>query len=361
MRVHIDDQVFSFQTYGGISRYFFELMRAYRSDASLGIESTTPKIWTRTYDLYDCGMGRKVPALFGKRRRLIRWMNRRLQGGRPFDVVHHTYYDPSYLRQFEQCKLRVFTIVDMIPERFPELFPGGNPHRGKRACVEAADLILCISEATKRDLVSFYGEVEAPIVVTPLGVGHPFHPGALPPASVPDRYILFVGERSGYKDFSVLAEAYAEADLPSEIKLMLVGGGPIRSQEKALFRKLAISDRVALASLSSSELAGAYANALAFVFPSRCEGFGIPTLEAMASGCPAILAASSAHIETGGDVALFFSPGEVGELARRLTEVVSSDDLREKLGRLGRDRAAQFTWQETARLTAAAYLEHRAE
>ncbi|HIN90379.1 MAG TPA: glycosyltransferase family 1 protein [Porticoccaceae bacterium] len=357
VRVHVDDQVFTWQTYGGISRYFYELMRAYRTDSSLGVELVTPRIWTRTHSLYECEMGRRVPALLGKRRRLIRWMNRRLQAEKPCDVIHHTYYDPRYLRQFRQSSLRVITIVDMIPERFPELFPGGNPHRGKREYVEAADLIICISEATKRDLLDFYGEPRAPITVTPLGVSTDFHSGAVRAASCPDHYFLFVGARPGYKDFSVLAEAFAEAELPREIKLMLVGGGRLRSQEKSLLKRLAIRDRVVLASLSDVELAGAYANALALVFPSRCEGFGVPTLEAMATGCPVILASASAHVEVGGDAALFFFPGDVAELAGRLTEVVSNEELRKKLIRVGKRRAAQFSWNETARLTAAAYRE----
>ncbi|MEO1935517.1 MAG: glycosyltransferase family 1 protein [Myxococcales bacterium] len=359
MRVHIDDQVFSFQAYGGISRYFFELMCAYRSDPSLGIELDSPLIWTRTHALHERGMGRKVPALIGKRRGLIRWMNRRLLSNESVDVVHHTYYDPRYMLRLNPTKVRAITIVDMIPERYPELFPGGNPHRGKRACVEGADLIFCISEATRRDLVKFYGEPDAPLVVTPLGVSQGFNPAAARPEAVPERYILFVGARIGYKDFAVLAEAYAQADLDGEIKLMVVGGGPLKTREKALLKDLGIADRVVWASLSDSELAGTYANALAFVFPSRCEGFGIPTLEAMASGCPVILASSSAHVEVGGDVALFFPPGGVTELARRLSEVASDEALRAESSRRGQARAARFTWAETARLTADAYRMHQ--
>ena len=355
MRVHIDDQVFSFQTYGGISRYFFELMRAYQLDPSLGIELDFPRIWTRTHALQECGMGRKVPALLGKRRRLIRWMNRQLLANEPVEVVHHTSYDPSYLRRLNPTQLRAITIVDMIPERYPELFPGGNPHRGKKACVEGADLIFCISEATRQDLIKFYGQPDAPLVVTPLGVSPDFGPDATRPEAVPERYILFVGARIGYKDFSVLTKAYAQADLDPEIKLMVVGGGPLKPREKASLKDLGIADRVVWASLSDSELAGAYANALAFVFPSRWEGFGIPTLEAMASGCPVILASSSAHLEVGGDAALFFPPGEVTELARRLNEVASDEALRAESSRRGQARAARFTWEETARLTADAY------
>lgn len=355
VRVLIDDQIFNAQTYGGISRYFAELMQAFRSDSSLDVDLATPELWTKNVYLKEAGLGRSLPALLGNRREVLRlanWMRLRVND---HDVLHHTYYNRGYLQRFSSSEQRVVTVYDMIPELMPEEFPNGNPHQDKRRFVEEADLVLCISESTRRDLLAVYGEIAAPVIVTPLGVDGRFEPGMRRPRALPERYVLFVGSRTGYKDFDVLAEAFAESKLVEHIWLVLVGGPPLQGNEAALLARLGISDRVMRVSMTDRELVGAYANAACFVFPSRYEGFGLPTLEAMASGCPVVLAASSAHLEVGGDSALFFPPGDVSALSHALNQAMFDEELRRDLVESGVQRAAQFSWRQTARLTADAY------
>ncbi len=243
----------------------------------------------------------------------------------------------------------------MTPELLPETFPLGSPHMDKRAFVEEADLVLCISESTRTDLLSVYGAPRAPVLVTPLGVAPGFALGVRPAKDLPDRYLLFVGNRSGYKDFSVLARAFAAARLPDEVTLVAVGGGPLDDDERELLAGLHLTSRVRQVDLSDSDMPGAYADALGFVYPSRYEGFGLPTVEAMSVGCPTILARSSSHPEVGGDAALYFEPGDVDGLVAHLEVVTGDDDVREDLAVRGRARAAGFTWANTARVTAEAY------
>jgi len=355
LKVHYDDQVFTWQPRGGISRYFVELLKAFAAPG-FGVEASTSASWSQNRHLLEMGRGRTLPGVPGRRKEVLQLANR-LQHPRPLghSIVHHTYYDRRYLRR--AAKFRVVTVYDMIPELFPELFPRGNPHQDKREFVAAADLVLCISEATKRDLERFYGAVAAPVVVTPLGVDPLFHPRAAssPP---PPPYVLFVGDRVGYKDFWVLAEAFAAAALPADVQLRAVGGGPLRSHEIARLQKLCISERVLHERLDDVGLASAYANALVFVFPSRYEGFGLPTLEAMASGCPTILTSESSHPEVGGPAARYFPAGDVAELSRLLEQLVADAHLRRELSALGSERALMFSWSETARRTADAYREH---
>ena len=116
-----------------------------------------------------------------------------------------------------------------------------------------------------------------------------------------------------------------------------------------------MGDRVRQLQVTDEALPGVYAQALAFVFPSRHEGFGLPTLEAMASGIPAVLADSSSHPEVGGEVARYFPPGDAAALATVLEELVGDEELRAELGKAGVVRAAGFTWEATARATAVAY------
>lgn len=353
----MDDQIFLSQVRGGISRYFVELMRAYQADPSLDIEVVSRPRWTQNEHLLDSGLGRTPPLKAARRRGVIMRANRLGRGPGSADVMHHTQYDRRYLRHPARVGLRVVTVFDMIPELFPEMFPGGSPHRDKRQFVEAADLILCISEATRADLVRVYGDPTATVRVTPLGVDARFHPNATRHPALPERYVLFVGERGGYKDFDVLLKAFALAELPQDVMLAVVGGGAADPAERANLRSLGLVDRVVRIAPIDSDLPGAYAHAQCFVFPSRYEGFGLPTLEAMACGCPAILAASAAHPEVGGDAALYFPPGDHSELARVLSRLIGRPDLRTQQRAAGLARAQRFTWTETARRTVRAYRE----
>jgi glycosyltransferase involved in cell wall biosynthesis len=356
VKVQYDDQIFGLQQRGGISRYFVELMRAYHADPSFGVEAGPQSVWTANQHALAAGLGRRIPTGLGRRRRVLAAANRVHRAPGQLAVLHHTYYDSSYLhRSWPAAAVRAVTVYDMIPELFPELFPVGNPHLDKREFVAAADVVLCISAATRDDLVEVYGQPEAPMVVTPLGIDDAFRPDAPKPTALPDRYVLFVGNRAAYKDFNVLAEAFAVADLPRDIVLVTTGGGSWSQEETALLAALGLADRTHKVDLDDADLAGAYAHALCFVFPSRHEGFGLPTLEAMASGCPTILACSSSHPEVGGGAALYFPPGDVEMLGRMLGEMVANPELRTERRVAGLAQAATFSWTETARLTAAAY------
>lgn len=355
LAVYFDDQVFSIHSGGGISRYFVELMRTFRDHSEFGVQLAGHHMWTRNDYVVESGFGRRLPLsprLAVYPTRLLNRLTWRRSGAQ---IIHHTYYDRRYLKRFQDGFLRVVTIVDMIPELFPELFPAGNPHLEKQRYVDEADLVLCISESTRRDLLSLYGTPSSPIVVTPLGVDERFKPDLPPLDSLPDRYILFVGGRRAYKDFDVLAQAFALPRIRADVHLVAVGGGPLASDENGTLVALGVRDRVQHINLGDHQLAAAYANAECFAFPSRYEGFGLPTLEAMAAGCPAVLAASSAHFEVGGDAALFFEPGDVDGLAEALASVLEDGDFRQGIVSKGLEHADSFSWTRTAILTAKAY------
>lgn len=350
MRVIYDDQVFNWQRRGGISRYFLSLVSALETDDSLGVEVVLPRYWTRNERLLSTGRGRPLP---GRRGPVPRFLNRG-RASALADLRHTTYYDERSLSKVRHVP-HVVTVYDMIPERFPELFPRGNPHTAKERYVKAADLVLCISNSTRDDLLHFYGEPNAPVVVTRLGVDPVFSPRCERAAVEERPYVLFVGDREGYKDFDVCVNAFARSELPEDVQLVCIGGGRWTKAELLLFSELNVEHRVTQRNLSDDELARAYSRALCFVFPSRYEGFGLPILEAMACGCPVLIARGPAQVEVAGTAAAYFAPGDADEMALLISRISSDRSLAAGLQAEGLRRASHFTWAATARTTALAY------
>ncbi len=125
--------------------------------------------------------------------------------------------------------------------------------------------------------------------------------------------------------------------------------------ELALFDHFGIRERVKQRFLEDANVPSAYAHAEAFIFPSQYEGFGLPVLEAMSSGTPAILARATSLPEVGGDAAVYFEPGNHQQLADVLTQVVGNSDLRSQIIRRGRVRAREFDWRIAATKTKQVY------
>lgn len=357
LTVGFDEQIFLAQRTGGVSRYVVDLIQALRIGAAADIDVELGWAWLPNEHAVAAGLAERLPVPDGRdltpRNAWAYYLanvarRRRL---RKAQVLHHTWYHPAFLRRgFDG--VRVTTVHDMIPELYPELFDR-DPHLAKAEYVAASDVVLCNSETTKADLLRIYGDVSAYVAVTPLGVDTRFRPAAPAPRGFPSTYVLFVGRRGEYKDFAVLAEAMAA--LPPGIELVVVGGGPWTESERALLRGLGIAGRVQRADLRDEEMPGAYAHASAFVFPSRYEGFGLPTLEAMACGTPAVLADAPSHREVGADAAVYFRPGDPEALRAAIESVFADTDVAARLRTAGLVRASQFTWRRTAELTVAAY------
>jgi glycosyltransferase involved in cell wall biosynthesis len=139
------------------------------------------------------------------------------------------------------------------------------------------------------------------------------------------------------------------------LDLVFTGGGAFSRAERAQHQELRIADRISQVSLKDTAMSGAYGNALMCVFPSRFEGFGLPALEAMACGTPAVLARSTSLPEVGGTAAAYFEPGRSDQLAETMTDILGDQTLRSRMGLAGLERAGQFIWSKTAERTAGVY------
>jgi len=360
MKITFDDQIFTTQSRGGASRYFTELITEFGRHPELEVEPVTPFRYAKSEHLIEGSPLKysKVPLPgFAQRRKLLRTLNsvHRLTRTDVPNIVHHTYYYPEYLRR--PATARICTIYDMIPEHYPELFPGGNPHSGKDTYVEVCDALLCISRTTKADVLRHYGTLNKPVVVTPLGVGKRFFSAS----SIDTKwhpYVLYVGNRAGYKNFGTLLNAFSKiSKRQPTIKLLCVGGTQFTQAEIEEIAKLNLRDRIFHLMVTDNELPTLYASANCFVFPSRYEGFGLPILEAFAAGCPVVLAETECFVEVGDSAAQFFHPNDDEALIAIIERTINEPASRKFWSDEGRKRALDFSWYKTAESTRAVYQE----
>ena len=357
MRLAFDEQIFAIQEYGGISRLFAELAKQFVAHPEFGVELEplrAPIVNRYVLDSPPTMRALEVQEASNSYKALARYFTRR----RPdvqVDIIHNTFYLPHGLTGYPGAK-RVVTIHDMIPERMPKTRRRLDLLTRKKRYVELADHVICVSAATRDDLLETYGGVKAPITVVHHGVDPAFKPGAARWSDLPEKSILFVGNRSQYKDADVLFRAFAKISVSHpEFILLFVGGGPFTRAEEQMITTLGIRGRVRQRTLPDAEMTAAYCNAELCVFPSRFEGFGLPALESMACGTPTLLAAATALPEVGGDAARYFTPGDAAELADVISEVLADQSEQDRLSGLGITRAAQFSWERSAKETAAVY------
>jgi glycosyltransferase involved in cell wall biosynthesis len=281
--------------------------------------------------------------------RVARWPTaERLVGGA--DVVHATGSPPPATRV-----PLVVTVHDVAALRYPDLHPARHvqQQREQLATLDRAAAIVTVSAATADDLVGL-GIPQDRIVVAPLGLT-PL-PDPTPPARAPadGEYLLTVGETSPRKRYDVLLQALSLLERGPQLVMV----GPPAGDElrlRALIRELGLGQRVTrLGAVSDAELSWLYRHAHALCFPSVSEGFGLPVLEALAAGLPVIASDIPATRELASGVAVY--PGDAPDDWAQAIETLDSDTgLRERLGREGRPRAAQFTWERTATATLDAY------
>lgn len=238
--------------------------------------------------------------------------------------------------------------------------------RTVRASLAAADGILAISEFTRRSILDRFPVPEEKIAVAPLGL-NPLLAVDVPAAvlektrrkhGLPERFILFVGAVEKRKNLVNLLDALARVRRAGEpVDLVLAGReGEASAEVGAAVERFGLGPAVRmLGYLPDAEVRDLYRLARLFVFPSLCEGFGLPLLEAMAAGLPSAVSRTGALPEVGGDAAAYFEPEDPEDIARVLIELLGNEPKRRELAERGRRRASGFSWAETARRTLAFY------
>ncbi len=265
----------------------------------------------------------------------------------------------------------VMTVHDIIPRVMPEVVGERFRHYfdsriapGLRRC----DHLIAVSEHTARDVATFYGLSPSKITIVPQAAP-PEHTGPvdsvaadllLAEAGVRRPYLLFVGALEPRKNVSRLLDAFATLCAESERRIQLLIVGTPRDKADELDQRLRAADRegnvVRVETATPGQLRAFYRSALAFVFPSLYEGFGLPVLEAMSHAVPVIVARVSALPELVSDGAgLLVDPYDPRELADAMRQVVCDHRLRESLSRAARARAAEFSLPRMGDRTVDAY------
>jgi glycosyltransferase involved in cell wall biosynthesis len=283
-----------------------------------------------------------------------------------FDVL----FAPNFVPPPTRARRQVVTIHDLAFRLMPETAPHAVPwwRRAVERAVTTAARVIVPSTATKGDLVRLYGIDEHRVAVVPLAVDHRTY--APPSARVvseardrlglPERYLLFLG-LDRRKNLPAVLEAFARLPAAERPALVLAGARPWEPDgtdptDEAVARAGAgaRSRIVRLGYVEERLKPGLLGGARALVYPSRYEGFGLPVLEAMATGTPVVAADVSSLPELVDDAAVLVDPGDPAAIADAIRRVDGDEGLRVRLREAGIARAAGFTWERTARGTASA-------
>jgi glycosyltransferase involved in cell wall biosynthesis len=381
MRVLYDHQIFHYQRIGGISRYFYELFKRFPPHNS--VEAVIPFRFTNNEYLLQskAHYGFIQPTFLGNtsfpgkgwlwsiRDKYFPQYNatlqnklnvlKRLKEGE-YDVFHPTYFEDYYSGIIGTVPV-VITIYDLIYEKYPDHFPEHEVNevlRNKKSLIQRADQIITISQSAKNDLCKLYTVDENKIRVVYLGNSLQESDTAIDSIQgmeLPKKYILYVGNRDGYKNFSPFVRSIAPLFHNDRNLHLMCTGRKFTSVEIALFKELRIESRVHVRFVSDQMLIQLYKNARAFVFPSLYEGFGIPVIEAMSNGCPAVISNTSSLPEIGGSAALYFDPHISDSMRQAVERCLNDDSVRSEMISKGRKHAASFSWDITAQQTAEIY------
>lgn len=281
------------------------------------------------------------------------WSYARFLKREPLSLFHMPHYDvPLFYRgPF------VATVYDLIHYLFPQYstqpFTKAYSWALLRHVARHAKRIIAISETTKRDMVRIFPESEEKITVLPLAVDPSFRPASkeeitrvLAPYGLVPGYLLYVGNLRESKNTPRLLRAYSrlKREKPAVPPLVLIGKNSLRGISLASFGpSVRYLDRIPYEGLNAF-----YSGAALFVFPSLYEGFGLPPLEAMASGTPALVSNAASLPEVCGDAAAYVDPASEESIARGIGDLLSDPGRLRQMRKKGFDRVKRFSWDSFA-------------
>lgn len=297
------------------------------------------------------------------------------QINKDIDLIHYPYFEPFFvtLSFFEQYK-RVITVHDLTPIAFPSHFPAGLKGnlswQIQKLNLRKSDAIITDSNSSSDDVIKYTGISHNKTHSVYLAAGEEFKElktenekqKIRQKYNLPEKFVLYVGDVTWNKNLPRLIQAVKEINLP----LVMVGKSLIQkdfdhtnpwNHDLIEVQRLIEGDGnfITLGFVPTEDLVVLYNAATVCAFPSLYEGFGLPVLEAMQSGCPVVTTKEGSLAEVAGDAACFVDAYDVQSIAKGLGEVFSNKKLQETLIEKGRMQAQKFTWKKTAEKTIEVY------
>ena len=277
------------------------------------------------------------------------------------------YHAPHYVLPVAIRSRSVVTIHDCIHLMFPQYLPNRAAYAYARGAMWSAarrsDRILTVSEASKRDILHFFNVPPDKISVVYNAIDERIWEEPAPEDiervrerfQLDQRFVLYAGTIKPHKNLVRLIEAFAELRKGEfeELKLLIIGDeiSKLPALRRAVHRSKLHKHVRFLGFLPDETLAALYRLASVFVFPSLYEGFGLPPLEAMASGTPVVTSNVSSLPEVAGDAAVLVDPYDVGSIVEGMRRVLSDPTLADELRRKGLIRARDFSWERSVART----------
>lgn len=345
LSVLYDPQCFEMQHWGGVSRYYYEIITGInnRKDTEVdffqGLNISDEKFenekeeFSSFYSQYD-----QTELNFDGLESVNEKWIRKFIGNKKYDIYHPTYF---YDYKLNSSKKIVTTIFDMIIELFGTDLKMAER---KKNLAYKSDGIITISQSAKNDILHSYDIPEDKVKV--IYLANSINKSSISNRIVTEPYILYVGDRLTYKNFNRLLRAYSMSAYSHDLVLVAFGGGDFDANELDAIEKTGLSKRVLHMSGNDDILANLYENAEIFVYPSRYEGFGLPILEAMHLGTPVITSDTSSMPEVAGEAAQYFDPESVESIQVSIDRVLSDADLCGKMVKMGRKREKMFSWKK---------------
>jgi glycosyltransferase involved in cell wall biosynthesis len=370
MVVIIEGLIFELQSIGGISRIFHEILpRMCELEPQLEIILVTQEKLMQPLPTHQKIYHKKVLSI-DKILRPKKFWNRykddirsamesllRVEGEKK--IFHTTYY--TYPSRWKG--VIVSSVYDMIHEIYKEkYFP--YPHEDKlrarkKNCLQNSDAIISISKTTGEDVSDYYNMDVNKIHVVPLAHNPIFHPLSQQeisdiPLITPRPFLLYVGNRKKHKNFKVLLNAYQIWEKRKDIDLVVVGPNWDKGEISNLDGD-GLMNRVHIISHIDDEgLCKLYNQALAFIFPSQYEGFGLPILEAMACGCPIVASRIPSTLEVAGNCPIYFDAQSVDGLIDAIEAALIKGRGSEGV-KSGIQASLEYSWDKTAKMTLNVY------
>ncbi len=360
MKILYDHQTFSTQKFGGISKYFCELMKNFPTEHQFKLSVLI------TYNHYLKENGKLFRKIvfplpdkeFTGRRILKNNINcinehssKFIISSNKFDLFHPTFYNDYFFNNLK--KPYIITVHDLTTIKFQDRYFWEDSERQQmRKVIKNATRVIAISQNTKKDLIEILNVNSDKIDV----VHHGFaKPKSIDQQNLFGQYILFVGLRKGYKNFTNFILAVGNLfRKEAGLKLICVGK-PFEREEIDQLKSLGILERTIVLSADEPTLNKLYRNALLFAYPSLYEGFGMPILEAFANDCPVCLSKASCFPEIAGKAGAYFNPNDQESILETLKKTLYDNEYKNQLIFEGNLRLKNFSWKKTADETIVSY------